>query len=202
MTIRYYEGAGVLREREISAEQTLRFVTYTEAHFDDDGELERTLLYDGPRLVKVNYYRSTHLDETKSFHLRNYAGVPFDIWKTLSSVGGYVWEYAYSFSPSGELTTLSKVLSDDTERQLMQIDLDADKRVEQITKYYWTDGKTLRYVFEYDETGAFLSGYDSLYGDHAFLPDIKDSLPDPAFYEYGYTLPRALDATGIPPDPH
>lgn len=201
MKTRYYKGPGAVAAWEVSAAEAQAQPTYTQAFFDAADRLDRTLLYDNARLLKVNYYGERNLDDTRLFHRRNYAGVPFAVWRTLARESGYVWEQVYSFSADGEPAAQGKTLSDERERELMKVEMDAGGRVLLITKYVWENDDDLRYAFEYDASGALSGGYDALYGDHASLPDIKESLPDSAFYEHGYNLPRAISANGIPPDP-
>ena len=199
MKISYYKGLVVTSEREVSAQETEQLVTFTKAFFDDSEKLERTEVYDNKRLLRVNYYKDEDVESLRAFHLQNYSGMVFSRWKTLARVQGYVWEWAYSFDASGELRGMSKTLSDGSERPLMQIDMDENHHIVQITKYYWEDN--LRYAFEYNENGSFSNGYDGLYGDHATLPEVKDSLSDFRFYENGWNLPEAIANTAIPPDP-
>lgn len=199
MKIRYYEGLVVTSEREVSAEEAQGLVTFTKAFFDNSEKLERTESHDSGKLLRVDYYKDESVESLRAFHLQMYPGVMFSIWKTLARTGDYVWEWVYSFSPSGELTGLGKTLSDERDRQLMQIDMDENHQIVQITKYYWED--KLRYAFEYNEDGTFSNGYDGLYGDHASPVEVEDSLSDFKFYENGWNLPQSIADTVIPPDP-
>lgn len=201
MKVKYYKGSVVTSNQEIPFEGTQGVTSYIKAHFEDDERLEKAELYDGGKLVRIDYYDVSSPENTITSHLQSYPDTQFAIWKTLTTVQSYVWKYVCSYSSSGELTGFSKILSDEHQQEIMQIEMDKNHRVLQITKYYWEPDHTLRYVFEYDENGALYSGFDVLYGDHASFSEIKDHLPDAAFYESGYALLHAIEGLAIPPDP-
>lgn len=202
MTTKYYRGSAANPGAEISAADAEALRTYTKAHYAPDGALARTELHDSGRLLEVNYHSSRDPAAIVSSHLREYPGVRFRVWRTVDRLPGFVWKFVHGYDASGAPTGFSRILSDEDGRELMQVDLDESRRVTQITKYAWGEGGDLRYAFEYDEHGAPTQGLDLMYGDQASVEEVAGELPEPAFFQNGYTLPDAIAPRGVPADPH
>jgi len=172
----------------------------TKSYKTADGRLERSETYDQGRLKRVDYYTTDDLEATKRTHLARYPGVPFALWQTLAEQRGYIWKYVTSFDANGTLTGFRKVLSDQDQRDWLQIEQDAAHKVGPITKYYWEDDE-LHYFFEYSSDGTPTGGFDLLAGEQSSLEAVRSTLRDPAFYADGYALPAALRGLPIPSNP-
>ncbi|BAZ27732.1 hypothetical protein NIES4074_01600 [Cylindrospermum sp. NIES-4074] len=200
MKIRYYNDILVEDDEEVSFEETQKLTTYTKAYFRDDEYLEKTELYSNCTLSTVNYYNINNqaYEDVKAFHFHNYQNVKFTVRQNLAKIQGYTWESIFFFSSLGELTNVTEILSNENQKPLMEIHMDKDYKVFELLKYYWEPDDELRYIFEYDGDGRNYTGYDLLYGDSAYLSEVKDYLPDPEFYDNGYHLPQAIANSTIP----
>jgi hypothetical protein len=198
MNIKYYEGYTSVSKKEISIDEKEKVQNYTKTYFNDSGKIDKEEFYDHGKLYRVLYYSDIeNYDKIKSFNLSNYLNTPFSIVNSVTKIKEYEWKCIYSFNSSGELTGVDKVLSINEGQEILNIAMDRNQQVREITKYYW-EGNDLNYIFEYDKNGIIVSGFDVEYGEHATYLEIKNELKDSNFYENGYNFPKLLIGTSIP----
>jgi hypothetical protein len=201
MDEKFYEGSSLRPEAEVSGAQAGALRTYTKAYYGPHGAIERTELHDSGRVVEVNYYQASDPAAISSSHSSDYPGVRFRLWRTTQTLPGFVWKFVRAYDATGAPDGYSRVLTDDQGRELMQMDLDESRRVMRTAKYAWDDGGDLRYAFEYNDAGVLVDGLDLLYGDRASVEDVTREHPGSSFFQDAQSLPAAIAAAGVPPDP-
>ncbi|QRO01829.1 hypothetical protein JRI60_23825 [Archangium violaceum] len=196
--VKYYDGFVVEDGQEVTAEAARGLANHAKAFFSAPGQLDRVELYSRGKLSRVDYPGERSDDDVKATHSKMYKGVGFTTRRKLTAVRDLIWEEAHSYSASGGLEGFTLILQGQSGRGLMEVNLDKNKKVLGVTKYYWEDPDDLRYVFEYNQGGRLVSVYDLMYGDQASFEDLKKALPDSHFFESGLNLPREIANTAIP----
>jgi hypothetical protein len=196
--VKYYDGVAVEDGQEVSAEAARKLANHAKAFFRAPGQLDRVEVYADGTLSRVDYPGERGNADIKTAHARMYKGTGFSIRRKLSALRGFSWEEVQSYSASGGLEGFTLILQGKGTQGLMEVDLDQDKKVRRVTKYYWENEDELRYIFEYNQGGRLVSGYDVMYGEQASFEDLKKSLPEAGFFERGLSLPSAISNTAIP----
>ncbi|ADO72177.1 uncharacterized protein STAUR_4397 [Stigmatella aurantiaca DW4/3-1] len=162
--VKHYEGWVVEGGREVPAETAKRLANHAKAFFGADGRLDRVELYAQAEMFRVDYYGDAKDEEVKAAHLRTYKNVRFEIHRDSARVQDFKWEDVHSYTASGVLEGFTTILQDRKNRGWMEVKMDKNKKIREVTKFYWEapDGDLL-YTFEYDSKGVLLRAYDLTY---------------------------------------
>ena len=198
MNTEYYRGSAATPAALISAADAQNLTTYTRAFREANGALAKTELHDHGALVEVNYYE-TSLDDIMA---ASSAASRHTVQGLDDACGIPRIRLEDTCTPS--TIQANRQVRQDCRSRSTGTDADRhgrEQRDSTTRKSTGTESHGLRYLYEYDEQGHLYSGYDVLHGDNASLAEVSDVLAEPEFYQSGYTLPRRLGDTAIPPDP-
>jgi hypothetical protein len=197
--VKYYDGFVAEAGHEVSEEAARKLPNHAKAFFSPVGALDRIERYSHEKLSQVDYLGEQRSDDDiKAFHLNTYTGTGFAIRRKRSYLEAFIWEDVHAYTDAGGMDGFTLILLREDGPGLMEINLDQSKRITGVTKYHWESRKELRYVFEYSPNGRLVSVYDLVHGDHASFDALKQTLPDPQFFERGLNLPKEIAQSTIP----